>query len=195
MPARPKTTTRPARRRQASGWIIAATLALAMSAAAAERLDEGAWSATLPTDPAAPCEFTTGGYNRTAGEQEPLLLIVIERDGPAAALRVNVITDTDLTQPELLRSRAVLRVQGPRRPSYPLLPAAIVEADGKRRVTLRPRPSGPEQAGLRGLVEAMRGGQRVTVEINGRVLQPAFSMRGLGSLWGRGEARCGAAGG
>lgn len=159
--------------------------------AATERFDDGAWSAAIPADPAAPCELTTGGYNYRVSEQEPLLLITIARDDPGAALRVNVLTNTDLTQPELLRARAELTVDGPAARTLPLVPAAIVETERARRVTFRPRIGGGEQAGLRALLDAMRRAQRVTVEINGLPLEPAFSMQGLDAIWQRASPACG----
>lgn len=159
--------------------------------AATERFDEGAWSAAIPGDPADACELTTGGYDHVAGVQEPLLLIAISRDDAAAPLRVNAMAATELTQQGLLRANARLRVDGPRARNLPLVPAAIVETDRERRVTFRPRLSGGEQAGLRGLVDAMRSAQRVTVEVNGLALAPAFSMRGLDALWQQAAPRCG----
>jgi len=170
--------------------VLAALLSLPAIATAVARFDVGAWSAMVPDDPAEPCELTTGGYDHAASEQEPLLLIALYRDKPAAPLRVNVMADTALTQAELLRADARLRVDGPRARTVALLPAAIVETERETRVTFRPRFAGGEQAGLRDLVEAMRRGQRVTVEINGRALEPGFSLRGLNALWQRAVPDC-----
>jgi hypothetical protein len=175
------------------GLSLAAVLSLPAVAVAAgvERFDAGAWSAALPDDPAEPCELTTGGYDHAAGAQEPVLLIALQRDAAAGVLRVNVITDTDLTQPELLQARAALRVDGPRARTLALVPSAIVETERERRVTFRPRFASGEQAGLHALVDAMRRAGRATVEVNGLALTPAFSMRGLDSIWQRAAPRCG----
>jgi hypothetical protein len=174
------------------GLLLAAACWLPHAAAAGiERADEGAWSSAIPSDPAASCELTTGGYDHAADEQQPLLLIAIERADPASPLRVIVMTDTDLTQGELLQARAWLHVEGSRASSLRLLPAAIVESVHERRVTFRPRFGGDEQAGLHELVEAMQRADSIRVEINGRALEPAFSMHGLSALWQRAAQRCG----
>ncbi|WP_295884730.1 hypothetical protein [uncultured Thiohalocapsa sp.] len=158
---------------------------------ASERFDIGAWSAAIPTDPTEPCELTTGGYDHTAGAQDPLLLINIARDEPTARLRVNVIAVTELTQPELLGARAALSVDGPAARTLALIPAAIVETEVERRVTFRPLPTGAEQAGLRDLVDAMRRAAQAKVDINGLPLEPAFSMQGLEAIWQRASPACG----
>ncbi|WP_296900480.1 hypothetical protein [Thiohalocapsa sp.] len=163
---------------------------LPLSVAATERFDEGAWSAAIPGNPDEPCELTTGGYDRTADEQNPMLLLAIARDGPAPTLRVNVITVTELTQAELLRARAELVVDGPSARTLALIPAAIVQTDVERRVTFRALPGGGEQAGLRAVVDAMRRAERVTVKINGLPLEPAFSMQGLDVVWQRASSAC-----
>ncbi len=155
-------------------------------AVATERPEQGDWSAAIPADPAEPCELITGGYDHATDEQDPLLLILIERG--RAAPRVHVITPTELTQPELLRARARLRVDGGA--AVPLLPAGIVETDQERRVTFRPRFPGAEDDGLRRLVAAMRAGRRVEVDINGLPLEPEFSLSGLDALWQHAAPRC-----
>ena len=170
---------------------LLAALWLPLAATATQRFDEGAWSAAIPAHPTEPCELTTGGYDHAVDEQDPLLLIAITRDDPLATLRVNAITVTELTQPELLRARAKLIVDGPAARSVALIPAAIIETDIERRVTFRPRPAGGEQAGLRDLVDAMRRAVRVRVEINGLPLEPAFSMQGLDAIWQRASPACG----
>jgi hypothetical protein len=172
--------------------LLAACCCLPAGAGAdTERIDLGAWSSAIPDDPGAPCELTTGGYDHAAGEQNPLLLIGIDRSDTAAPLRVHVMADTDLTPAELLAASARLRVDGPQARTLPLLPAAIVETDRARRVTFRPRFRGSEQQGLRALVDALRSARRVSVEVNGRALEPAFSMQGLDTLWQQAAARCG----
>ena len=171
--------------------LLAAGLGLPVAGLAAQHFDAGAWSAELPDEPGAPCELVTGGYDRAADALEPLLLVAIDAGEPTGRFQVNVIASTDLTQPELLRARVMLRVAGPAVRTLPLLPTAIVEAERERRVTFRPRFVGDEQAGLRDLVAAMRRAEQVSVEINGLALGPAFSMRGLDALWARAAPPCG----
>jgi hypothetical protein len=186
-PARPSPTAA----RATAVLALLAALWLPLTATAAERFDAGAWSAAIPADPTEPCELTTGGYDHAVDEQDPLLLIAIARDDRAVKLRVNAITVTELTQPELLRARAQLIVDGPAARAVALIPAAIVETDIERRVTFRPRLTGGEQAGLRDLVDAMRRAVRVRVEINGLSLEPVFSMQGLDAIWQRASPACG----
>jgi hypothetical protein len=176
--------------------LLATALALSMPVGAAtERLDDGAWSAAIPDDPAEPCELTTGGFDHAAGEQDPLLLIGIERSDPAAPLRVTVQAPTDLTPPELLEARATLGLNGPGGRTVPLFPTAIIDAERARLVAFRPQLSGGEQAGLRALIDGLRQAERAEVKLNGRALEPAFALRGLDALWQRVAARCGVGGG
>jgi hypothetical protein len=167
---------------------VGAPLSERITERSTERIREGAWSAIIPADPTGPCELTTGGYDHAAQEQDPLLLIVVGRDGSRPGLRVNAIAHTALGRDELLRAQAVLRVSG--RAGVPLVPAGIDETERERRVTFRPRFPGRETAGLRALVATLQRAERVELEINGSVLEPAFSLEGFSGLWQRVSARC-----
>ena len=75
------------------------------------------------------------------------------------------------------------------------VPSAIIETSYERRLTLRPMFPGIDgNAGMNRLIAAMRVGDRLVAEINGRALEPAFSLRGFDSLWQQAMRHCGAAG-
>jgi len=159
-------------------------------------VEKGAWFATLPRSPDAECTLNTGGYDRASKTQNPALSVSLRRrDDGRLRIALTATAVTTLSRADLGRLTATLRVTGVEPIMIRAVPSAITETSYDRRLTLRPIfPGSDGIAGIERLIAAMRVGDRLVAEINGRALEPAFSLRGFDSLWQRAMQRCGAAG-
>jgi hypothetical protein len=159
-------------------------------------VEQGAWFATLPHSPDAECTLNTGGYDRAGKTQNPTLSVTLhQRDDGGLQIALTATAVTTLSRADLGRLRTSLHVTGGKPLMIRAVPSAIVETSYDRRLTLRPIfPGSDGDAGMERLIAAMRVGDRMVAEINGRALEPAFSLRGFDSLWQQAMQHCGAAG-
>lgn len=141
------------------------------------------------------CTLNTSGYDRAGKTRNPALSVTLrQRDDGEQQIELTATAVTTLTRDNLAGLRPTLHVTGPKPVTLPAMPAAITETRYDRRLTLRPLfPHGSADAGLDGLITALRVGERLVVEINGRPLEPAFSLRGFDALWQQASQWCGPA--
>ena len=175
--------------------VIAATLAVAAPVAAGSAQgywERGDWYLSSAAGQGVQCVLGTGGYDRDRKESEPMLSVTVKAEaGGDAEIELMATAESALTMAEIRRMRFEIRVEGGRPVTVPALPSAIVETPGDRTITLRPRfGRAEEQRRLRGLIAAMRFGERVVVDINGRPLEPAFSLRGFAEVWQKATQWC-----
>ena len=139
----------------------------------------------------------TGGYDRATKTQRPSLTLALKPGtGSAPHVELTATAVTRLSKEELTRVRPMLRVEGPSPMSVPAVPTALTETSYDRRLSVRPLFSrGNGEAGMAELIAAMRAGDRMQLEINGRALEPAFSLRGFDAIWRQLAPRCGAGAG
>jgi len=159
-------------------------------------VEQGAWFATLPRSPDSECTLNTGGYDRAGKTQNPALSVTLrQRDDGRLQIALTATAVTTLSRADLGRLKTTLRVTGTEPMMIRAVPSAIIETSYERRLTLRPIfPGSDGNAGMNRLIAAMRVGDRLVAEINGRALEPAFSLRGFDSLWQQAMRHCGAAG-
>ena len=174
--------------------VIAAALAIAapVVGSAQRYWERGDWYLNSAAGQGAQCVLGTGGYDRDRKESEPMLSVTVKAEaGGDAEIELTAKAESALTMAEIRRMRFEIRVEGGRRVTVPALPSAIVETPADRTITLRPRLGrAEEQRRLRGLIAAMRFGERVVVDINGRPLEPAFSLRGFAEVWQKATQWC-----
>ena len=174
--------------------VIAAALAIAapVGGAAQRYWERGDWYLSSDAGQSAQCVLSTGGYDRDRKESEPMLSVTVNAEaGGDPEIELTAKAESALTMAEIRRMRFEIRVEGGRRVTVPALPSAIVETPADRTITLRPRfGRAEEQRRLRGLIAAMRFGERVVVDINGRPLEPAFSLRGFAEVWHKATQWC-----
>ena len=199
----------PAGRASSTGWaarfvpgmrlrstfrVLAAALAIAapVVGSAQRYWERGDWYLNSAAGQGAQCVLGTGGYDRDGKESEPRLSVTLKAEaGGDAEIELTATAESALTMSEIRRMRFEIRVEGGRRVTVPALPSAIVETPADRTITLRPRfGRAEEQRRLRGLIAAMRFGERVVVDINGRPLEPAFSLRGFAEVWQKATQWC-----
>ena len=159
-------------------------------------VEQGAWFATLPRSPDSECTLNTGGYDRAGKTQNPALSVTLrQRDNGRLRIALTATAVTTLSRADLGRLKTTLRVTGVEPMVIRAIPSAIIETSYDRSLTLRPIfPGSDGNAGMKRLIAAMRVGDRMVAEINGRALEPAFSLRGFDSLWQQATQQCGTAG-
>ncbi|GEM_PF-3954629 len=156
-------------------------------------IEQGAWFASLPDPVGTECTLNSGGYDRVSEVQHPMLTVTLRQDANnATRIELDANAVTGFSAADLPRLRALLRVEGPKPLGVAAVPSALTQTAYDRRLTLRPHFAGArEQRQMLGLIDAMRAGDRLVVEINGRELEPAFSLRGFDALWQQAMRRCG----
>ena len=156
-------------------------------------LEQGDWFTTLPNRPGQECVLNTGGYDRASKAQNPLLSVTLrQRDDGVLEIGLTASAVSTMAAADLGRVRSSLRVEGASSMSVAAVPVAITQTTYDRRVTLRPYfPGDHKQARMRALIDAMRRGDRLVAEINGRRLEPTFSLDGFDALWRQVGRRCG----
>jgi len=156
-------------------------------------VEQGAWFATLPRSPDSECTLNTGGYDRAGKTQNPALSVTLrQRDDDGLQIALTTTAVTTLSRADLGRIRTTLRVTGIEPMTIRAVPSAIVETSYDRRLTLRPVfPGDDGDADMKRLIAAMRVGDRLVVELNGRALEPKFSLRGFDPLWQQAMQHCG----
>ena len=159
-------------------------------------VEQGAWFAILPHSPDSECTLNTGGYDRSGKTQNPALSVTLrQREDGRLQIALTATAVTALSRADLGRLKTTLRLTGIEPMMIRAVPSAIIETSYDRRLTLRPVfPGSDENDGMKRLIAAMRVGDRLVAEINGRALEPAFSLRGFDSLWQQAMQHCGAAG-
>lgn len=155
-------------------------------------IERGAWFASLPNPVGIECTLKTGGYDRIGEVQNPMLSVTLRQDdNNARRIELDATAVTSFSTADLTRMRAFLRVEGPMPFRIPAVPSALTQTAYDRHLTLRPHFAGNQgQRQMLGLINAMRAGDQLVVEINGRELEPAFSLHGFDALWQQATHRC-----
>jgi len=156
-------------------------------------VEQDAWFATLHDGCNPACTLNTGGYDRASKRQNPALSVTLhQRDDGKVRVELTATAVTSHSRADLARLRATLRVTGIEPMTIRAVPSAILETSYDRRLTLRPVfPGSDGDADMKRLIAAMRVGDRLVVEINGRALEPTFSLRGFDPLWQQAMQHCG----
>jgi hypothetical protein len=168
--------------------LACAVLSPSPAAAGDGYLEAGDWFVRREGGPFGGCTLGTGGYDPASEQHEPILTLSV-RSGDVS---LSATAASALGLDALRRMDLRLRVEGGRPLSVPAVPSAITETPYERSISLRPRFAGGDRAGqMRRLVSAMRGGERLVVELGGRALEPAFSLRGFDAVWAQADLWCG----
>jgi len=158
-------------------------------AGSAGYFDAGDWFVRREGGPSPGCTLGTGGYDRVTERHEPILTVTVR---PGGDISVTANAASTLGLDALRRMDLRLRVEGPQALSVPAVPSAITETRYERSISLRPHfAAGDRRRRMRGLIDAMQAGDTLIVELGGRALEPAFSLRGFSAVWDRAARWCG----
>jgi hypothetical protein len=180
---------------QSTFRVIAATLAIAAPVAAGSAQgywERGDWYLSSAAGQGVQCVLGTGGYDRERKAPEPMLSVTVNAEaGGGAEIELTATAESALTMAEIRRMHFQIRVDGSHPVRVPALPSAIVETAAARTITLRPLfDRADKQRRLLDLIAALRSGERVVVDINGRPLEPTFSLRGFAEVWEKAKQWC-----